>query len=403
MAILTPIRSLDELRLENERVFIRADLDVPCDPQSGTVTDDHAIRAALSTIQYAVEADARVVVGAHLGSPGGRPSAALSLEPVALRLAELGDWEVLLPDDCVGDSPRKVIADLREGQVCLLENLRFHPGEERNDEAFARKLACLCDVYVNEALSLAGDRHASLLALPRLVRQRGCGLALSHELRALTRLVEHVERPCVVILGGSGLSEKLALFQALAPKCDAVCFGGAAANTLLAARGTNLHGTPVEQDQLAQGRTVLGLSRNQGPEILLPCDVVVAPDADAPAGRVVAVEQIPAGHVVVDIGTETVARFRQRVLQARTVFWNGPVGQLHNRAFRVGTEAVARALADSPGFTMVAGSRTASAVRDTGPEVVERIGLVSSGGEATLKLLQGQRLAALEALRAGHG
>jgi len=398
MGTINNIRTLDELRLESRRVLVRLDLDVPIDPDSGTVADPTRIRAALPTLRHVMDAGARVIIASHLGTPPGKPTFDSSLEPVGAELAALSGWDVLLPDDCVGAAPRKVVADLREGQVALLENLRFHPGEQAADEAFARRLAGLCDVYVNDACGLAHETSASLVTLPRLTASRGCGLLLQRELDAVATIRQSAPRPFVVFLGGATLSEALELWQVLAPRCDVICCGGGLANTLLAATGGKLPPSQFDDEALAQARTLLQLARDRGPEVLLPTDLVVEPEH-----RAVAVQRLPGSVRATDVGPETMQAFASRVAGAQTVLW---VGSLASGSAPIGEgshRAAAELLAGSDGFTVVAGESAAAAVHAVGTPVVEKINLVSAGGEATLRLLQGRRLPAIDALRGSPG
>lgn len=399
MAMLDGIRSIDELELAGQRVFIRVDFNVPIDKKTGKISDDERIVAALPSIRHAVEAGAKVILASHLGRPKGKPSPELSLEPVASRLSELTGWEVHLPDDCIGDAARKVVQDLREGQVALLENLRFHAEEEANDEAFAKKLAELATIYVNDAFGAAHRAHASVEALPRLMQQRAMGFLMRNEVTALSKILEAPEKPFVAVLGGAKVADKIGVIEALLAKCSALCIGGAMANTLLAARGADMKASKLESDWLARGRTLLEKARDRGVDVLLPLDVVVATSPDATSGKTVKVSDVPADHMALDIGPETLEAFRARVAKAKTVFWNGPMGLFENEAFAAGTTGMAHALAEAAGYTVVGGGDSAAALRQAGEELVEKIDFVSTGGGAALELLEGKKLPGVEALR----
>jgi phosphoglycerate kinase len=401
MGLLDGIHAIDELTLENRRVFIRVDFNVPFDPQTKTITDDERIRAALPTIKHALGTHARVILGSHFGRPKGKPNPEFGLEPIGVRLSELAGVEVHLPDDCMGDAAKKVVTDLRDGQVCLLENLRFHPEEEANDEGFARELASLCDVYVNDAFGAAHRAHASVDALPRLIPERGLGLLVRSEITALSKLVEAPQRPFVAILGGAKVADKIAVIESLMTKCDAICIGGAMANTLLAARGLDMKASKIEKDWLARGRSLLDSARERGVDILLPSDVVVASGLDADSGTIVPVTAVPEGDMALDVGPETVKLFAARIQPAKTVFWNGPMGLFENPAFANGTLGIARVLAECEGFTVVGGGDSAAAVRSAGEGIAEKISFISTGGGATLELIEGKRLPGIEALRTG--
>jgi phosphoglycerate kinase len=403
MTALDGIRSIEELELENKRVFIRVDFNVPLDKKTHAITDDERIRAALPTLRHAVEAGARVILASHLGRPKGKPSPELSLEPVAARLSEITDWEVLLPDDCVGDAAKKVVADLREGQVVLLENLRFHAEEEKNDEAFARQLASLADAYVNDAFGAAHRAHASVDALPRMMRERAMGFLMQSELQALSRLTDAPGRPFVAVLGGAKVADKIGVIEALLANCDALCIGGAMANTLLAARGADLKGSKIEKDWLARGRTLLEQAAGRGVDVLLPSDLVVASGTEAGEGQVVTPNAVPAGQMALDVGPATVQAFARRIVGAKTVFWNGPMGVFENRAFAGGTLGVARALAESNGFTVVGGGDSAAALHQLDESLVAKMSFISTGGGAALELVEGKKLPGVEALRITRG
>ena len=397
MTSLSGIRTIDDLELERQRVFIRVDFNVPLDPER-RITDDDRIVRAVPTIKHAVEAGARVILASHLGRPKGEPNPEFSLEPCGARLSEITGYEVLLPDDCIGDSAKKVVSDLRSGQVCLLENLRFHAEEEKDDEGFARRLAELCDVYVNDAFGAAHRAHASVHALPRMMRERGMGYLMRDELISLRRITESPERPFVVVLGGAKVSDKIGVIKALREKCDALCIGGAMANTLLAAQGKDLAASRVEKDQLALSRTLLEKARERGVDLLLPIDLVVAEDTKSASGELVRADAVPSGRMALDVGPETVALFAARIAAAKTVLWNGPMGLFENPAFSKGTFELARAVAGSEAFSVVGGGDTAAAIRAAG-DIASKIGFISTGGGASLELLEGKQLPGVEALR----
>jgi len=408
---LAGIKRIAELPIENRRVFLRVDFNVPM--EGGKITDDSRIREALPTIKHAMERGARLVLASHLGRPkpakdqaaaaeAGRGTSytpALTLEPCGARLAELLKIEVIVPENCVGDIAKKVVYDLRSGQACLLENLRFHPEEEKDDDDFAQELAALSDVYVDDAFGAVHRAHASVHALPKRMREKGCGLLLEKEILALGKLIGEPDKPYVAVLGGAKVSDKIAVVEALLSKVSALVIGGAMANTFLAAQGKNVQASKVEADKLALARTILDKARDQKVEVVLPLDVVVAPSLDATSGDVVDVGQIPPGTMALDIGPKTVAAVAKRFAGAKTIFWNGPMGLFEKAPFASGTFGVARAMVESGAFTVVGGGDSAAAVHAAGEGLAAKMSHISTGGGASLELIEGKKLPGIEVLR----
>jgi phosphoglycerate kinase len=389
------IRSIRDLDIEGRRVFVRVDFNVPL--EDGKVSDDSRIRATLPTLRHAMERGARLVLGSHLGRPKGKPEAKYSLEPVGAALAALLPCEVLFTDDCLSEAAGKIMADLREGQVALLENLRFHPGEEKNDENFARSLAKLADVYVDDAFGAAHRAHASVSALPKLFKERGVGLLMQQEIEALDKLKSNAPRPFVAVLGGAKVSDKLGVLEALIERVDALLIGGAMANTFLAARGVNMGKSRVEDDKLALARSIMQRAEERGVKLLLPQDVVVAGSLEAERGDVVGIAHVPPEAMALDIGPATVDAYRRVILPAKALFWNGPMGLFENPAFARGSFGVAQAGADCAGFTVVGGGDSVAAVNEAG--LADRYDHVSTGGGASLEYLEGRNMPGLDAVR----
>ena len=389
------VTELPDGAIAGRRVFVRVDLNVPLTPAGG-VADDARIRASLPTIEHLVKRGARVVLGSHLGRPKGKDPK-LSLEPVAARLAELLRTDVRLADEVVGDGARKVVNDLRDGEVALLENLRFEPGEEKNDENLSRQLASYADTYVNDAFGTAHRAHASTAGMVKLVSEKAAGLLMKKELDFLGRLLGEVERPFLAIVGGAKVSDKIAVLENLLPRVDGFVIGGAMANTFVKAKGGALGKSRVEEDKLAVARTFLRKAEERGTEVLLPADAIVATGLDAPpSGEVAKSNAIPENMMALDIGPAARAQFAERIKKARTIFWNGPMGVFEKPAFAEGTVAVARAVAANRGLTLVGGGDSVAAVEQA--KVADQITHISTGGGASLELLEGQTLPGVAAL-----
>jgi phosphoglycerate kinase len=389
------VRTLNDVDVGGRTVFVRVDFNVPLE---GTkVTDDTRIQAALPTIRWIQEHGGRVVLASHLGRPKGKKKPEFSLEPAAARLAELLKQEVLLADDCIGDGARKVVTDLRDTQIAMLENLRFHPEEEADDELFARELLKFCEVYVNDAFGSSHRAHASVHALPKLCPQRAAGLLVHKEVAALEKLRAGAEAPYVAVLGGAKVSDKIEVIEALMGRVDELLIGGAMANTFLAAQGLQVGKSRIEEDKLPLARTLLLQARERNIQLILPTDVVVADSIKATSGKPTDVGAIGADEMALDIGPRTVKAFGERLRRAKSVFWNGPMGLFENPPFAEGSFGVARAMADCQGFTVVGGGDSVAAVQAAG--LTERYTHVSTGGGASLELLEGKKLPGVEVLR----
>ncbi len=399
MALPAGIKHVQELAVEGKRVFVRVDFNVPFDKKTKKITDDARITATLPTIKHLIDRGARIVLGSHLGRPDGQVKPELSLEPVAARLAELLSMEIALADEPVGDGARKVVSDLRDGQIAMLENLRWNPGEEENDETFARQLASYADVYVNDAFGTAHRAHASTAGMVKFVPEKGAGFVMAKEIEYLSKLLGDVDRPYVAVLGGSKVSDKIEVLDALLDRCDSIVIGGAMANTFLEAQGRNVGKSKVETDKLPNARNFLRKASEKKKTVYLPVDVVVSAAFDDESGaKVVAIDAIPAEGMALDIGPATVENYKKVLAAARTVFWNGPMGVFEKPKFAAGTNAIARALADNKlALTVVGGGDSAAAIAQAG--LADKVSHVSTGGGASLEFVQGLDLPGIAALR----
>ena len=386
---------VDHLDLGGKRVFLRVDLNVPI--ENGRVGEDTRIRAALPTVERCLKAGASVLLASHLGRPKGKPDPRFSLKPVATRLEELLGRPVPLLPDCVGPEVSAAVAALKPGDVVLLENLRFHQEEEANDPEFARALASLADVYVDDAFAAAHRAHASIEGITHYLKPAAAGLLMQRELEALGRIFEKPERPMAALLGGAKVSDKLALVEHLLSRVELVLIGGGMAFTFLSALGYSVGRSLLESDRLEAARTILARARSLGVTVRLPVDVVVASGLDSTEGiRTVGVREIPADLMGLDLGPLTVAQFDTALKGSKTILWNGPMGVFEKAPFAAGTVGVARAVAGSGAFSVIGGGDTIAAVQLAG--VSDRIGYISTAGGAFLEFLEGRVLPGVAAL-----
>jgi phosphoglycerate kinase len=384
-------RSIRDLDVAGKRVFIRVDFNVPL--KNGRIGDETRITASLPTITYALDHGARVVIlASHLGRPKGKPNPEMSLRPVAARLGELLNRPVIFADDCIGAAAEQAVAGAPDGGVVLLENLRFHPEEEKNDAGFAKALASLADVYVDDAFGAAHRAHASVDAMVPLVPAAGAGLLMEKELRYLGGAITNPERPFVAVIGGAKVSDKIEVIENLIPKVDRLLIGGAMAYTFFKAAGKPVGRSLVEDDKLDAAREIVARAAQRGLPLLLPIDHVVAATTEAGvASETLRVDDPAIGNRMgLDIGPETVRAYADALKDAKTVIWNGPMGVFEIEQFATGTIAVARAVADVKGTTIIGGGDSVAAIHKAG--LADRVTHISTGGGASLEFLGGRTL-----------
>jgi phosphoglycerate kinase len=396
--------SIQDLHLDGHRVFMRVDFNVPL-TEEGRVSDDTRIRETLPTIEYALRKGARLILASHLGRPKGKFNAKMSLKPAGERLRILLDEKlgrgcnVGFSPDCIGLAAEEMSQKLEKGQTLLLENLRFHPEEEANNENFARQLAALADIYVNDAFGTAHRAHASTAGITRFIQKSAAGLLMQKELEYLGKATTNPEKPFVAIIGGAKVSDKIDVIRNLLSKVDALLIGGAMAYTFLKAQGLQVGKSLVEEDKIELAKSLLQEAENKNVRLLLPVDNVVAEKIDASASIQVLKSQagIPVGKMGLDIGPETIAAFSQEIAGAKTIVWNGPMGVFEVAPFAKGTMKIAEAIAaNSKATSIVGGGDSVAAVHQSG--VADKISHISTGGGASLEFLEGKKLPGVEAL-----
>jgi len=389
-------KSVKDVEARGKRVLVRADFNVPLDELGQRITDDTRITASLPTIEYLIQEGARVILASHLGRPKGKVNPKYSLAPVAKRLSELLGQDVPLVGDCVGDIAMEAVSKLQDGQVLLLENVRFHAEEEKNDPAFARELASLAELFVNDAFGTAHRAHASTEGVTHYI-PAVAGLLMQKEVEFMGNALERPERPFVAIIGGAKVSDKIGVIENLLEKVDALIIGGGMANTFLKAQGFKVGKSLLEEEKVKLAKQLIEIAKGKGVELELPIDVVVASAfaEDAPH-HTVRVSEIKEGEMALDIGPASAERFAALISTARTVIWNGPMGVFEMAAFAKGTERVAQAVANCQGITIVGGGDSVAAVEKIG--VAEQMTHISTGGGASLEFLEGKVLPGVEAL-----
>ena len=391
-----PIQTVDQIEFKGKRVFIRVDFNVPLD-EKNNITDDTRIVLSLPTIRFVIEAGGKVILASHLGRPKGKRDPKFSLTPVAVRLSHLLGQKVTLAGDCVGEEVQRQIEKMGERDVLLLENLRFHPEEEKNDETFSRSLASLCEIYVNDAFGAAHRAHASTEGMTRYVKTLVAGFLMMEEIESLEKALVNPQEPYVAILGGAKVSDKIGVIQNLLEKVTTLLVGGGMAYTFLKGKGFEVGKSLVEEDQVKFSLTLMERAKGKI-KFMLPVDHIAAERMDVQAKKqIVKNEEIPSDWVCLDIGPETVKIFSEEIRLAKTIFWNGPMGVFELDPFSKGTFAIAKAVADSSAFSIVGGGDSVAAVNRAG--VAERISHISTGGGASLEFLEGKKLPGIEALR----
>ena len=391
------MKFIDDLNLKNKTVLLRADLNVPLDDE-GNITDSHRIRASLPTIQFARQHGAKVVVASHLGRPKGKVDPKLSLQPVAKRLSELTGVEVQMAPDCIGESVKTLKKGLKPGEILLLENVRFHSGETKNDPEFAKSLSSGVDCFVNDAFGTAHRAHASTVGVVDFIDEKAGGFTLRNEIEYFDKCLQNPKHPLVAIFGGAKVSSKLGAIYNVASRADAILIGGAMANTFFAAKGLNVGKSMFENELLAKAKETEEHLQSLGCKLYLPKDLVVAKEFKEDAStRTTPADGIESDEMALDIGPETVKQYSELIQSAQTVVWNGPMGVLEMDSFATGTFGIVDAVTETKALTVVGGGDTDLALHKK--SAFQKVSYVSTGGGAFLVLLEGNSLYAVEALK----
>lgn len=389
-------KTIADIDVSGKRALVRVDFNVPRDKATGEITDDVRMRAALPTIEYLIDHDAKVILMSHLGRPKGKVVEELRLNKVAEHLSELLGKPVTKLDECVGPEVEQAVANMKNGDVILLENIRFHPEEEKNDVHFAKKLAALGDIFVNDAFGTAHRAHCSTAGIGTYLPSVS-GFLMKKELAGLGAALMNPEKPFVAIIGGAKISDKIGVVSYLIGKADTIIIGGGMANTFLAAQGYDMKASLVEPESIEVAKGTLAQAANAGTDLLLPVDVTIAAAFDAPeTAKTVDVDAIDDGWMALDIGPKTVALAEEKISTAKTVIWNGPMGVFEQDAFAVGTNALAKAVALSDAYSVVGGGDSVAAVKKSG--MADKINHISTGGGASLEFMEGRLLPGLSVL-----
>lgn len=390
------IKRVDDFDVSDKRVFIRVDFNVPQD-ENLNITDDTRLKAALPTIRHVISHGGKAILASHLGKPKGQVNPKFSLKPIVKFLSDLLGFPVPMANDCIGDEVKNLVNNLKPGELIVLENLRFHIGEEKNDPEFAKALAELCDIYINDAFGAAHRAHASIVGITEFVKDVGAGFLLANENKYLSKLMSHPERPFLVILGGVKVSDKIGVIEQLLEVGDNFLIGGAMATTFLKAMGYNVGKSKYEEDKIDVAKNILSKAKEKNKQFILPTDVIVTNDIKSDFKKCVHINEIPEDMMVVDIGEETKKIFCYEISSSKTIFWNGPMGLFENPAFQEGTFAIAKCIAGLNNVvSVVGGGDSAAAVRKSG--YAENFTHVSTGGGATLEFLEGIPLPGIKAL-----
>jgi len=390
------MKSVRDIDVTSKTVFVRVDYNVPVD-KNLNITDDNRIKATLDLIKYLLEKNAKIILASHMGRPDGKRDPKFSLVKVAKRLSQLLDKPVLFADDCIGENVTKMVNKLENGQILMLENLRFHHEEKENNEEFSQKLASLCDVYVNNAFAVSHRDQASVTGIPKFAQQSAAGFLLEKEVQSYYDSVEDPQRPLVAIIGGAKVSGKLAALENMLKFVDKLIIGGAMANTFLKSQGVDTKGSMIEEDLLKTAADIVKKAKEKGVDFLLPQDLICADKFDKDARiKEVPVDQIPDQWMALDIGPKTALKYAKAIKDAKTIVWNGPMGVFEMEKFLSGTKIIAEAIAASSAFSIVGGGDTGLAAKKC--NVADKVSYISTGGGAFLHLMEGKKLPGVVAL-----